>query len=96
MNNKFSERLEEFLASECSDYDLKYSWEWDEDCNKCVVKISRNINPLRETELYFKFNKSTEDLLIEMCEDSFEVVREFDHTIKYFWMILSPRLFPDA
>jgi hypothetical protein len=96
MNNKFSERLEEFLASECSDYDLKYSWEWDEDCNWCVVKIARDINPLRETELCFRYNQIKDELLLQMYEDSYETVREYDYTVKYFWMILSPRIFPEA
>ena len=33
---------------------------------------------------------------IELSEDSFYTTREFDETVKYFWMLVSPSLFPSA
>jgi hypothetical protein len=33
---------------------------------------------------------------MEMYEDGWQTTREFDATIKYFWMLISPTLFPDA
>jgi hypothetical protein len=36
MNDKFIKRLEEYLDSECSDYDMSYKYEWNEDTGFCV------------------------------------------------------------
>jgi hypothetical protein len=39
MNNKFCDRLSEFLDHECENYGLSYSWEWNEDMQYCEVEI---------------------------------------------------------
>ena len=39
MNNRFTRRLEEYLSSECGDYDLTYKWEWNDDTECCKVAI---------------------------------------------------------
>ncbi len=41
MNAKFANRLQDYLKSECSDYDMSFSWEWNEDCECCDVTISK-------------------------------------------------------
>jgi len=46
--------------------------------------------------LNFRYDKNNDDLLIELSEDSFYITREFDQTVKYFWMLIAPTLFPDA
>lgn len=96
MNDKFQKRLCAYLDSECSDYDLEYSWEWDEDCNWCDVKIFQDRGTRESKEIHFRYNQQSDDLSIELSEDSFYVTREFDQTVKYFWMLISPTLFPDA
>ncbi len=92
MNDKFVKRLTEYLDSECSDYGMKYSWEWDDDCE---VKITLDHDPDRLACINFRYNEDDDDLSIELIEDSFYRTREFDETVKYFWMKVSPSLFPD-
>lgn len=92
MNEKFSNRLQEYLESECSDYNLTFSWEWDDSCECCNVTIKRdNYTKL----LRFKYDELKDDLAIEVCEDCYYTTREFDYTVKYFWMLISPTLFPE-
>ena len=94
INKKFTKRLTEYLESECGDYDLKYDWEYDADSECCHITIgmrySQNIK-----ELNFKYDEAKDDLSIELSEDSYYVTREFDYTVKYFWMLISPTLFPN-
>lgn len=96
MNQKFANRLNDYLESECSDYDMKYSWEWNEDIGCCEVKIKRDDHTQHSKCLFFKYDENKDDLKIELSEDSFYTTREFDETVKYFWMLVSPSLFPSA
>ena len=96
MNNKFTERLTEYLDSECSDYDLTYSWEWNEDTLCCEVEIKRDDYTQHNKCLNFRYDELANDLKIELCEDSYYATREFDQTVKYFWMLISPSLFPNT
>lgn len=91
MNSNFAKRINEYLRSECSDYDLKFSWEWVADTDCCEVTISRG-NYAKE--LRFKYNNHTDDLKIELTENCYYNTREFDETVKYFWMLVSPAIFP--
>lgn len=92
MNKEFSERLKEYLDSECDDYGLEYKWEWDEDYNLCRVTVSTgNIYPLLETEVSFRYEN--ESLMIELSEDSWYKTAEYDYTVKYFWMLIAAALF---
>jgi hypothetical protein len=92
MNKKFIERLTEFLESEATDYGLTYDYTAsDYHENGIDVKIERENTDLK-CEVAFIFNGT--DIEIELSEDSWEVVREYDNTVKYFWMIIAPELFP--
>jgi len=95
MNNKFTKRLEEYLTSECDDYDLTYKWEWNEDTGCCEVEVKRDDYSQNTKDLNFRYNEKDDDLTIELSEDSFYVTREFDQTVKYFWMLISPSIFPN-
>jgi len=96
MNQNFAKRLETYLASECDDYDLVYKWEWDDDTECCEVEIKRDDYSQNIKYINFRYNDEDDDLTIELSEDSFYVTREFDHTVKYFWMLISPAIFPNA
>lgn len=85
---KFKERLEEFLNSELSDYSLKYLLEFDENYENCEVIIS---DGNEEFSIDFQYDINKDNLLVCMYEDIFEVTREFDWTVKYFWQILAPK-----
>lgn len=89
MNNKFSERLTEFLDSECSDYE-EYSWNWNDDYNCCEVCISRYDNKI---EIYFKYDENIDSLFIDMSDGNWQEVNEYDFLVKYFWMLVSPAIF---
>ena len=95
MNDKFTKRLEEYLDSECSDWDLDYNWEWIEDCDWCEVTVTRKDAGYSKV-LNFKYIEEVDDLKIELSEESFYMTREFDDTVKYFWMLVAPAIFPDA
>lgn len=93
MNKKFIDRLEEYLSEECSDFGLQYNYKWNEDTDCCEVTITSNYSEY-DKDLNFRYNQENDDLLIELSEDSFYETREFDYTVKYFWMLVSPALFP--
>jgi hypothetical protein len=94
MKKEFAEKLNQFLESECSDYDLSYTWEWVEDCSRCEVTINRNSYINREANVNFKFEEKGSEIMIELSEDNYMEIREYDYTVKYFWMLISPHLFP--
>jgi len=94
MTDKFTERLTEYLDSECDDYGLRYSWEWNEDAADCVVTIENDYSDLSK-ELIFRHSENDNDLLIELTDDCFYTTREFDQTVKYFWMLIAPAIFPN-
>ena len=94
MNEKFRERLNEYLDSECSDYGMSYTIEFNEDGNIFEAEIKSDHNDNSKT-LTFKYDEEENDLLIELNEDSFYETREFDETVKYFWMLVTPALFPE-
>ena len=92
MNKKFAQRIEEYLSSECCDFGLEYSWEWNEDTQNCEVTVER-INEF--CNINFRYNEEEDYLTIELSEDSFYRTEEFEPTVKYFWMLISPALFPN-
>ena len=91
MNNNFKKRLEEFLDSECEEYGLIYTWKWIDECDFCEVELENNTD--FNFTLFFKYNEENDDLLINTYEDVYEIVREFDWRVKYFWILVSPKLF---
>lgn len=94
MNSNFSNRLEEYLSDECGDYGMSFRWKWDEDNEICETTISCKYNE-NEKIINFRYDEGKDDLLIELHEDSWYVTREFDSSVKYFWMLVAPALFPD-
>ena len=92
MNRKFIIRLEEFLSTECDDFGLSYDYEWNEDMQRCEVEA---IRLKRSKVVNFRYNEREDCLSIELCEDSFCKTREYDNTVKYFWMVICPALFPE-
>lgn len=93
MNKEFRERLEEFLNSECDDYGLQYSYEYDEENESCDVEITSDYNSNSKC-LVFNYDEKKDDLTLELVEGSFYKVREFDYTVKYFWLLVAPAMFP--
>ena len=90
MNKNFAKRIEEYLRSECNDYDLEYYWTWDEDTQNCEVTVMRNKECC---SINFRYNEKDNYLKIELSEDSFYRTEEFEPSVKYFWMLISPHLF---
>lgn len=95
MKKKEIERLTEYLDSECSDYDLTYDYEWIEDCEHYEVTIKRDDYSQYTKIVIFKYDSENDDLRIELSEGSFYTTREFDETVKYFWMLITPSLWPN-
>ena len=90
MNKKFKTRLTEYLDSECSDYGLSYRYEWEEDSESVEAYVN---NEDYATSVTFKYNEESDNLLIELSVDNFVETRECDETVKYFWMLIAPKLF---
>lgn len=98
---RFTERLDSFLGSECDDYGISVEIlrEGTEPYRAHVV-LRRNEYSI---DLEFRYRPIQYDFLddgyhddIELClyEDHYEAVREYDWTVRYFWMKVSPYLFP--
>jgi hypothetical protein len=94
MNKLFSELLNEYLDSECEDYSMSYKSEWSEDMNCCIVTIKCNYND-NYKDVNFRFNDDKKQLSIELSEDSWYETSEYEYTVKYFWMLVAPALFPE-
>lgn len=94
MNKLFAERLKEYLDSECEDYSMSYTWEWSEDMNYCIVTVKNDFND-NSKDINFRYNEVTGQLSIELSEDSFYETAEYEFTVKYFWMLVAPALFPN-
>jgi hypothetical protein len=92
MDNNFEKRLEEYLSSECNDYSMDYSWKWNENAGYCEVEIARYDY---RACVNFKYNMTNNTLSVDMDDDNFYETSEFDWTVKYFWMIVAPSLFPE-
>ena len=95
MNDKFKKRLTEFLESEATDYSMCYSFEWNDDYNCADVLIENELDETKFKRVNFKYNEIEDDLEIELCEDSYYTVREFDETVKFFWMLVAPAIFSE-
>ena len=94
MNKEFAELLEAYLASECGDYSMSYTWRWDEDCQWAVATIKNTMNNA-EKDVNFRYDEENRNLLIEMSEDYWYETAEFDWTVKYFWMLVAPALWAE-
>lgn len=92
MNNKFAELLKEYLDSECDDYGLSYTWNWNEDTECCEVTVKQE-HTGHSAEVDFRFDESKESLTIELSEDCYHETHHYDQTVKYFWMLISPSIF---
>ena len=84
-----NEKLKEYLDSECSDYDMSYEVEYDESNEQYVATISRFDKCV---DIIFRINKN-QNLKIELSPDSWYETEEFEWTVKYFWMLVAPKLF---
>ncbi len=90
--NAGEEKLKNFLNNECNDFDLEYEIEWVEDYDNFEAVVSRED---KKVSVFFKYNENTKNLSIELSEDSYYVTEHFDWTVKYFWMLIAPALFPN-
>lgn len=90
INDKFKDRLIEFLNSECNDYDIEYSLEYNLDTEYYEVEIKRYDNLIL---VEFNYDEDKDVLIINMGEDNWYEVKEYDWSVKYFWMLVSSRLF---
>ncbi len=89
MNKKFKKRLTDFLDSEVKDYEIKYKIESEEEYG-CAIELEKYNNICY---LSFQYIPEKDELELEMNDSNFEVVREFDWTVKYFWMLVAPSIF---
>lgn len=95
MNENFEKRLKEYLDSECDDYDMGYFIDKDDTSEFwCQVQIFRNDSGNTKW-VNFKYDETKDVLLIELSEDSFYETKEYDYSVKYFWMLVAPALFPN-
>lgn len=94
MNKEFAELLEEYLSSECGDYSMSYTWKWDDD-SECVVATIKSTLNNNEKEVLFRYDEKERNLLIELSEDSWYETAEFEWSVKYFWMLVAPALWPE-
>jgi len=94
MNKKFARKLEEYLATECYDYDLEYDYEWNEEMKCCVVTITQKRHPEVCRRLRFKYDEEEDILSIDMGESYYRETKISGPSVKYFWILVAPSLFP--
>jgi hypothetical protein len=94
MNSKFQELLYEYLQMECSDYEIFYTWEWNNDLEQCEVNILSNGSNEIQTTVNFRQNDKG-NLEIETGEDVWKETFWFDTSVKYFWIKVAPAIFPN-
>ena len=87
------EALIEYLDSECDDYGLTYDYEWSEDCDCFEVEIGLDYDDTKKCHVNFKYNSDSNDLEIEISEDSYHQTRWYNSSVKYFWMKVASKLF---
>lgn len=92
MNKKAVDRLTEFLDTECDDYGLSYDYKWEDGYECFEVDIDRDIGEY-VSHVRMKYNEDNDVLSIEMGEDCWYETKEYDSSVKYFWMVVSPAVF---
>jgi hypothetical protein len=97
METNIPEILKDYLDSECDDYGMNYLVEFNEDYDqfeatiKCNETNNQKVVNFRVTE-----DKQGDPVLtIELSEDSWYETAEYDYTVKYFWMLVAPAIFPE-
>ena len=98
MNKNQIEVLEKFLDSECSDFDLSYNWEWNEDevCFDVAVYRDKYTSNQKCKCIELRFDVQAEkhqQLKIQLTERCWYGVSSSNETVKYFWMLICPTLF---
>ena len=85
---KYKDRLISLLDSELDDYGMTYDISEDEiseEYEYYSVKVKTiTDNPMWEVRI--RLSKKT--IEVDLYEDSWEEVEDFEWTIKYFWMAL--------
>lgn len=95
MKEKFKTRLKEFLESEANGDGISHLIDeteflnWDE-YTKIPVIISRFEKSIT---IYFGYNSDEKTLEIQSDDCCCYAVREYDWTVKYFWILAAPALF---
>ena len=92
MNDKAIAALKDYLDHECDDYGMQYTWEWDDGGEYFDVTVSLEYTD-RKASVYFRYKANK--LSIELGEDCWYQTEWWENTVKYFWMIVSPKLWSD-
>ena len=90
------EKIKDLVEGELGDYsffeigDIELYDEYgDEEYYRVNIKAERTSIPkLTNRIICFKYDTQNEDIYVELGEDNYEKVEDFDWTIKYFWMAL--------
>lgn len=92
MIKKAVERLVEYLDSECYEYGLMFDYTWVDDCDWFEVEIKSDFNG-EISCLNFRYIEDRDVLEIELSDDCWYETKEYDSSVKYFWMKVSPDVF---
>ncbi len=90
---RFLEKLELFLSSECDDEDIEFSiMPYDEAYSGELYVILKRHE--QSVDLIFRYQPEYDDIQL-FYDGRYETVREYDSTFRYFWRKVSPYLFKE-
>lgn len=97
MRTKFRSALTDFLDSECNNYGMSYEILEDTDDEyipsvEVEINIDHDERSIIERFAWRTDYRSDDCLCLEVGEDNWKYVCEFDWQVKYFWMQVSPKL----
>ena len=94
MTNKAIDELKEYLKHECNDYGLSYDYIYNSDYEYFEVTVKKDYDFRNlETTIHIRYNEEDDSLEIELGEDSWYKTEWFNPSVKYFWMLIGPKLF---
>ena len=90
------EKIKELIEGELEDYsyfkigELKWNDEFgnfdeNNEDEHYIIEIEKGE---KTKTLRFNYNRKSDKIEIEISEDNYEEICDFQHTIKYFWMAL--------
>lgn len=85
------EKVKELVEGELDDYSffsIKNIEMYDDYKEEEYYRVEIETNRDKKITLHLKYNIENDKISVELGEDTYEEVKSYDYTIKYFWMAL--------
>ena len=88
---KYIKELQNFLDSELWDYSMKYDIQLNEEYEEEEYYAVKIIDSKDKVIWMVDFRLSKKWIDVDLYEDNWEEVCDFEYTVKYFWIALLMR-----